>query len=387
MTRDPLYILAVLCLVIAAAEWLARRSGFRHLGAALIVILLGAVAANLGVVPAGSTAEAPVPVYDAIFSHVASIGLFWLLLRVDLRSVLEVGGPLVALFLVGSAGTMLGVIVAMRVIDGAGAIGPLAGPIAGMFAGTYIGGGINFNAIALHYDVVRDGVVYTGATVVDNIVTTIWMVVTLAVPRAFAAFWLRRGGRRAPTSGAPIVHLAEESETLDPRKTALILALGAGALWLSMRASDLLASAGLSVPTILIVTVLALVLAQVPAVGRLPGARVLGMWAVYLFLAVVGVFCDVRAMGSVGMLGVTLLGLATLTVVIHGLVIFATAWMFRMDLDAAAVASQANVGGSTSALALAKSLGREDLLLPGILLGALGNSIGTFAGFLVIGLV
>ena len=34
----------------------------------------------------------------------------------------------------------------------------------------------------------------------------------------------------------------------------------------------------------------------------------------------------------------------------------------------AAVASQANVGGSTSALALAKSLGREDLLVPAILL-------------------
>jgi uncharacterized membrane protein len=105
------------------------------------------------------------------------------------------------------------------------------------------------------------------------------------------------------------------------------------------------------------------------------------MWAVYLFLAVVGVFCDVRAMGGLGLLGVALLAFATLTVAIHGLIIFGAAWIFRMDLAAAAVASQANVGGSTSALALAKSLGREDLLLPGILLGALGNAIGTFLGF------
>ena len=47
-----------------------------------------------------------------------------------------------------------------------------------------------------------------------------------------------------------------------------------------------------------------------------------------------------------------------------------------------AVASQANIGGSTSALALAKSLGRSDLMLPAILVGALGNAVGTYLGFL-----
>jgi uncharacterized membrane protein len=70
-------------------------------------------------------------------------------------------------------------------------------------------------------------------------------------------------------------------------------------------------------------------------------------------------------------------------VLVHGAVTFGAAWIFRMDLDGAAVASQANVGGATSALALAKSLGREDLLLPGILLGSIGNAIGTFLAFTV----
>ena len=43
--------------------------------------------------------------------------------------------------------------------------------------------------------------------------------------------------------------------------------------------------------------------------------------------------------------------------------------------------SLANIGGSTSALALAKSLGRGDLMLPAILVGALGNDVGTYLGF------
>jgi len=387
MPRDPLYIFAVLCLLIVASEWLARRTGFRHLGSALIVILLGALVANLGVIPAGSPPDAPVAVYDAIFAYIAPLALFWLLLHVNLRSLLTIGLPIIVLFLAGSAGTLLGAVAAMRLVNMSGAIGPLAGPVAGMFTGTYIGGGINFNAIALHYGVVREGALFAGATVVDNIVTTIWIVVTLAAPRLFAVVWQRRSRAAARETAPPIVDLEAERETLDPLTLAVVLALGAAALWVSMRAASAFAAAGVPVPMILIITTLALTLAQWPAVNRLPGPRVLGMWAVYLFLAVVGVFCDVRAMRGLGLLGVALLAFATLTVVMHGLIIFGAAWLFRMDLAAAAVASQANVGGSTSALALAKSLGREDLLLPGILLGALGNAIGTFIGFAAVALV
>jgi uncharacterized membrane protein len=111
------------------------------------------------------------------------------------------------------------------------------------------------------------------------------------------------------------------------------------------------------------------------------------MYAVYLFLTVIGAFCDVHALASLGTLGLVLLAFTAVTVLVHGIIVFGAAWLFRMDLDGAAVASQANVGGSTSALALAKSLGREDLILAGILLGSLGNAIGTFLGFAVVGLV
>jgi uncharacterized membrane protein len=383
---DPLFITTVLLLLIVASEWLARRGGFRHFGSALIVILLGAVAANTGIIPAGSTAGMPVPVYDAIFVYVAPVAIFWLLLAVNLRDVLKAGLPLVALFLLGSAATAAGAVLAMAAVRGDHSIGPMYQAIAGMFAGTYIGGSVNFNAVALHYDVVRDGVLYSGAIVVDNIVTTVWFVVTLAVPRA--ALYLRPG-RLPPDArpaAAPIVDLAAEREAIEPRSLALVLALGIGAMCFSELTARALARRGIGIPSILIITTVALLLAQVRVVSRTPGARVLGMCGVYLFLAVIGAFCDIQALGRLGTLGLTLLAFATLTVFAHGAILFAAAWSFGMDLDAAAVASQANVGGSTSALALAKSLGREDLLLPGILLGSLGNAIGTFFGFMVAGL-
>ena len=373
---------------MAASEWLCRKAFFRHIGSALVVIVFAAILANLGVIPAGSTEQAPVPVYDAIFSVVAPISIFYLLLSVNLHSILKVGLPLIALFLVGALGSVIGAIGVMHLVRGPETIGPMHGAVAGMFAGTYIGGSVNFNAIALEYGVVREAGLYGGSVVVDNIVTAVWIAVTLAAPRLLASVWVRSSG---PSSNAnpliataPIVDLAAESETIDPGKVGLVLALGAFAHIVSLLITRGFAAAGMNVPSILVITTLALVLAQWRPIATMPGARAIGMYGVYLFLAVIGAFCDVRAMAQLGKLGVVLLVFASGLVLVHGIITFGVARIFRMDLGAAAVASQANVGGSTSALALAKSLGREDLLVPGILLGALGTAIGTFLGFFVV---
>ena len=73
----------------------------------------------------------------------------------------------------------------------------------------------------------------------------------------------------------------------------------------------------------------------------------------------------------------------TVLVVVHAVVVFGAARVLRIDPDVAAVASQANIGGGTSALALARSLGRGDLELPAILVGAVGTALGTYVGFAV----
>ena len=105
------------------------------------------------------------------------------------------------------------------------------------------------------------------------------------------------------------------------------------------------------------------------------------MFAVYLFLAVIGAFCDLASLASAGQLGLTIFLMASTAVLFHGVLTYGAARLMKMDLAAASVASQANIGGGTSALALARSLGRKDLVLPAVLLGALGNALGTFLGF------
>jgi uncharacterized membrane protein len=376
-------LVGILALLVALSEWLVRHTPLRHAGTALVAILLTAVVANLGIIPSGSDAAAPVPVYDAIFAHIAPLGLFWLLLQVRLATIVRAGPAMLALFLIGAAGTVIGVLVATSLVGITDRVGPLSHAVAGMVAGTYLGGSVNFNAVALHYDVVRQGTLYGGTIVVDNILTALWMVATIALPRLLATVWrVARTGER-PAATAPLLGIEEDTEAVHPIDLAGIVALGIGAHVVSLWLAAWLATQGVALPSILLLTVIALMLAQLPMMQRLRGARLLGLVAVYLFLAVIGAFADLARLGELGALGGTLLAFATVIVAVHGLVVFASAWLLRLDLATAAVASQANIGGGTSALALARSLGREDLILPGILMGSLGNALGTFGGFLV----
>jgi uncharacterized membrane protein len=139
------------------------------------------------------------------------------------------------------------------------------------------------------------------------------------------------------------------------------------------------------VPAALVLTTVALVLAQVPAVQRLRGTRFLGLFAVYLFLAVIGALCDLGSLARMGRLALVLLAFVSITIAVHAAITFGAARLLKIDVDAASVASQANIGGSTSALALARSLGRGDLELPAILVGALGNALGNYLGFMTAG--
>lgn len=360
----PVFVAAVIAACVIISQWLVDKTPLRHAGVALLVIVVTAVVSNLGIIPTGNN-----PVYSGIFGYIAPLSIFWLLLGVNLRAVLKAGPQLLFLFLVGAAGTALGVVVALQLL-GEAPFGEQTAAMAGMFTATYIGGSANFNAIALHYEVIQSGPLYAGAMAVDSGITAVWMAVTIALPR-----WL--GGR----VGEAVSDAGEEDpdrEAIAPRDLAVLLTLGLGCLWGSTVIAE---PAGL--PSMLILTVFALILAQIPAVAGLRGAKAVGMFAVYVFLAAIGALCDVAALGSLGEVGGKIAILAVCCVGIHGAFSFAAAKVFRLDPVLAAVASQANIGGGTTALALARSLGRPDLVLPAVLVGSVGTALGTFAGFFV----
>lgn len=384
MFDQPLYVLGMLCLSVLLSEWLVRHTILKHVSTALLVIILVAVLANIGLMPSATQSS---PVYSGIFAYVAPLSIFFLLLDVNLASIRRAGSAMLILFGIGCIGTMLGVIAGMYLIDGQTHFGALYPAIGGMFTGTYTGGSVNFNAVAIHYQVMEDPLLYAGMTAVDNIITALWMIITLLVPTLMKR---RQAGTTAaePEANAAATEISErESERVDVLSLSLLLSLGIITLFLSNTLAGWLAGQGINIPSILILTTVALILAQVPALHKLSGGHVLGLFSVYLFLAVIGAFCEFAALGQIGALAWRLLALVLTIVIVHGAIMLLAVRLGKQDWDVAAVASQANIGGSSSALALAKSLNRMDLYLPGILVGALGNGVGTYLGFLVAGVL
>lgn len=375
---NPLFIMAVLCMNIVVSEWLVRHTFLRHVGTALVIILLTAIVANLGVIPSASNAP---PLYGSIFSYLAPIGIFLLLLEVNLRHLKQAGLPMLTMFLIGSAGTVAGVVLGLQLVDAPETIGELFPAIGGMFVATYTGGSINFNAVALHFKVTEHGSLYTGALAVDNIMTSVWMIATILLPKLLQAIRPRDAAHAVRPPVGDAERHEQDRESIDPTSLATVLGLGALALWLSNLAGDQVAARGIALPPILILTTLALVLAQFRRFNRLRGSRVVGMYSIYLFLAVIGAHAEIATLYEIGKLGWVLFLFVTTLVATHGVTTFGLGALLRQDWNVIAIASQANIGGSTSALALAKSLNRVDLFLPAILVGSLGNGLGTYLGF------
>lgn len=369
--EDPLAIVVLLAAVVWISLKLEQWSSlFRSLSAALVGILLGMVLSNTGVIPGIS------PAYDFLQGTGVSVGIVLILLDVDVRSVLEAGPTMLVAFFVGAFGTVVGATVASIAL--APEIGEETWKLAGQFTGTYIGGGMNF--AALGHAFATSGNLFTAAIAADVVITAIWMAACLAVPV------LLGHGRTGEVPVSPAPHPDDpERVTLERRlyssggpislaDAAALVTIALGALVLSR----LLATWVPFLPEVLWLTTLALAAGQVRPVQRLAGSAMLGNYLVLLFLAANGAQ---SVLANIVRVGPAVFYFACITVGIHGVLIFGLGRVLRIDLGTLAVASQANVGGAASAMAMASARGYADRLLPGVAVGLLGYAIGNYVGF------
>ena len=372
---NPIYVLAVLCFMVILAIYAAKTKFGKQFGAALLVILFTAVIANLKLIPSASNS---IPLYSGIFHYIAPISIFYLLLNVNLTSIKRAGLPMIGLFVIGSLATTLGILISWFILSPESVLGQDGKIIAGMLTGTYTGGGLNFNAIALEYDFQENGVLYAGTIAVDNVVTTIWIITTLAIPNVLRRFWKDKTNLKSSISNEN--EARPEDEYIDFISLMWLLFLGIAAYYISDLLSDLLPQ----VPSILILSSIGIVLAQTKFVAKLKGSHNLGLYLVFIFCAVIGAYCELSAVAELKEVGVTLLLFAGLAVLLHGVIVILLGGLLYRDWEMIAIISQANVGGGTTAIALAESFNRKDLVLPAILVGTLGTALGTYLGFLVV---
>ncbi|MCS0787840.1 DUF819 family protein [Cytobacillus firmus] len=365
-------------------SWAAKISG-------AIVALIGAIIlSNTGIIPTAS------PVYDAVWTFIIPLAIPLLLFHVKIKRIWKESGRLLIIFLISSIGTVAGVIISFFLLKDHI---PVLDKLGAMLSASYIGGGVNFAAMAAKFE--TPGEMVSAAVVADNLMMAIYFIVLMMVP---AIGFFRRRFKTPHVDQVESGSIGEDGKTLVEsfwkRKDISLkdIALSVGTAFLlvivSFKVAEFLDTAipsgddvsffinlvnGLFGDKYLMLTTLTfLVLAMFPRYFEsINGSQEIGTFLIYLFFVVIGIPASIPLIIENAPL---LLVFVFIIVVVNLAVSLTAGKLLKYDLEEVLLASNANVGGPTTAAAMAIAKGWKDLIGPILVVGTLGYIIGNYVG-------
>lgn len=323
---------------------------------------------NIGVVASESV------IYSGLREYGLPVFISLMLLSVDVPAAVRVMGKGVLVMLMGSVGVVVGGAVSFAIVHQW--LAPDAWKGFGTLAGSWIGGTGNMAAVAGALDTPPEQLGL--AVLADNLVYIVWLPIMLG-SKAFAEQfnrWARVSEDRIRNMEAAAREL-ESEETPPAMRDYLFLGFVAFgitwlAAWLAPKFPVIDPVMSTSSWNLLIVTTISLILSTTKA-RDIPGSHNLAMAIIYVFVAGMGARASIAGLEQAPAF---VLG-AFIWIAIHGAFCVAGAWIFKVDVHSAAIASAANVGGAASAPVVA-AYHRESLIPVSILMALMGYAIGNF---------
>jgi len=376
---SPGEVLAVLCSVAAFWFYVEQKTGwklFQYVPPLLFIYVTPVFLNNLDVIPSSS------PVYSGLSSYLLPSLIVLMLIKVNVPAAVKIMGKGVLVMLMGTAGVMVGAIVAYAIVHRW--LAPDAWKGFGALAGSWIGGTGNMAATSSMLETPPEQ--FGLAVLADNAVYIIWLPILLASKNFADKFnrWAKVPEDRIRMMDAAAAELATDERAPKMQQYIYLAAIAIVVTWLSddlaVRFSGLIAESApdlevvLSESTlrILLITTLSLLLSLTPA-SRLPNATALGTAMVYIFVAGMGAKASVEGFNQAPAF---LLG-AYIWIVVHGLFCVAGARLFRIDISSTAIASAANIGAAASAPIVA-AFHRPSLVPVSILMALIGYALGNY---------
>lgn len=355
---------AVLLCAAAFGLWAERTKWGAKLSGAVLAIGCTFVLSNLGLIPADA------PAYGVVWGYVVPLAIPLLLLNADLKRILKESGPTLLAFLAGGVGTVIGTVVAFHTIP----LGPEGHKLAGIFCATYIGGSVNYMAASQALDL-QSGDLLTAGMAADNLVMTLYFLLLFALP-SIGSLRRRYADRGYESSKTPLESSEAQPKAFVPMQAAAALALAAVLCAVGFGIEGIIGWTGSG---ILIITALAVALASLfpQHIGTLTGSRELGTILMMIFFGALGASANI---GVVLKQGPILFVFAAVILLVHLVILLVSAKLMRLDLIEVVIASNANMGGPTTAAAMAVARGWQALVTPAILCGTLGYAVATFVG-------
>ena len=377
MFESPAAVMAVLAGVAAFFFWLEQATKwkfFNFIPPLLFIYSIPVLLSNTGVLPAKS------PAYEVLSQFGLPVFITLLLLSVDVGAAIRIMGKGVFVMLMGTAGVVIGAPVGYFVVHRWLPADAWKG--FGALAGSWIGGTGNMAAVAGGLETPPE--VFGLAVLADNVIYVIWLPILLG-SKAFAERfnrWMRVSEDRVARMEAA-AQAEAAATTVRPvvmrdflYLAALALASTALAAWLAPMLPVIEPILSTSTWRVLIVTTIGIAL-SFTAAKNIPRSHEVAMAIVYIFVAGMGARASLAGLADAPAF---LFG-ALIWIFVHGLFCLAGAWLFRVDVHSAAIASAANIGGAASAPVVA-AYHRESLVPASILMALIGYAIGNYGAFI-----
>ena len=227
----------------------------------------------------------------------------------------------------------------------------------------------------------------SAATVADNLLMVFYFLVLLMIP---SIAFFKKHFKFAYTEG-----VKDEDEKAYNKDTvitvqdvAFVFAISVVIVTISFTLSEIISGLGdnsfiqLVSNKYLILTTLTVACSTIFAkhFKKISGSNEIGTFLIYLFFVVIGIPASIGAIIEKSPL---LLVFCAIMVFVNMAVTFAGAKIFGFTVEEAILASNANIGGPTTAAAMAISKGWHRFVAPTMLVGTLGYIIGTYVGIFI----
>lgn len=362
------WALWAILVVVAALGLYAEKTKIGSKLSAVVVSILGTfILSNLKIIPNDA------PSYDIVWAYLVPIAIPLLLFKADLKKIIKEAGATLIAFIFGGIGTVIGTFVAFYLIP----LGADGWKLAGIFCATYVGGSMNYVAAAeaLHLNSPN---LLTAGVAADNLVMTLYFLLLFAIP-SFG--WLTKFfvSKKSVTENENANTEIEDEEkiTLDSLAYSIAISIAVCAVGFSLEKFIGIKGSGILIITAIVVTIATI---YPKWLQQFKGADKIGTYLMQIFFAAIGASANISIVLKYGPI---LFLFAAVILMVHLLFLLSAGMILKLDIRELVIASNANMGGPTTAAAMAVARKWKGLVIPAILCGTLGYAIATFIGVAV----
>ena len=382
------------CLAPAGILWLCRRYTWaRKIGPILLLYFLGAIIANIGLLPGGDHRHATdlLSMQNLFTNAMIPLAIPLMLFSFTYRKS-ETRDQLIAMIT-----GLIAVIVA--VVAGYPIFGPHIpdGPrVAGMYTACLTGGTVNMAAVSKSLGAPDQQ--YALLNTYDMIVSFTYLVFIMAAGISLARKFLPVKTLDVKTNDQAAIARELEEAKKNPYAglfskaglwdalrllgaTLVIVALSAG---LAFGLTKLLPGTFMMY-FILAITTLSIAASFWKPLHNLKYGYDIGMYFIYIFSLVVASMANVRALDFSGALWI--IGFLFFMEIVSLTLQLLSAKFFKVDADTAVIASVTYINSPPFVPMIAASMKNSRVLMPGLSIGIIGYAVGNYLGVLIYGLL